>query len=321
MSFAPMKAICTLVMAVCLMNAWPSSASADVVERVVGVVNDEALFLSELRRRSIPFLDRLAAAPTDAERTAGLLQLYTELLDRMVDEVLIEQAAGRMQVRVTSADVDRAIQNVARENNLTEEQFWQAVQGQGFTESQYRADVRRQILRLKVINQRVRGRVNVTEAEVRALYDQRFRQANRQVRLRASHVFLALPPEPSAADIAAARAEATQVREGLSDANFLAATQQYGGGELGWLSEGELPADLEEALLGLSPGEFSTPVRGVTGFHIFYLHERERGGADLPAFTEVREQLQRQMMERQMVRQEQEFLRELRRDAIIDKRL
>lgn len=315
------NALCTLVVGVFLATALPKAAEADVIERVVGVVNDEALFLSELRRRSLPFLDRLMSAPSEAERTAGLLQLYGELLDRMVDEILIEQAAGRMQVRVTSADVDRAIQNVARENNLTEEQFWQAVQGQGFTESQYRADVRRQILRLKVINQRVRGRVNVTEAEVRALYDQRFRQANRQLRLQASHIHLALPPDPSAADIAAARSEAARIRASLTAENFMAAAQEYGGGELGWLNEGDLPSNLEEPLLGLSEQEISAPVRGATGFHIFFLHQRERGGSNLPAFEEVREQLQRQMMERQMVRQEQEFLRELRRDAIIDKRL
>ncbi len=298
-----------------------SSARAEVIERVVAVVNEDALFLSELRTRSLPYLSRVMSAPSEAERMAGLSQLYSELLERMIDERLIEQAARRMRVRVSSADVDRAIENVMRQNSLTEDQFWEAVRAQGFSESSYRSDVRRQILRLRVINQRVRGRVNITEDEVRSRYDERLRQANRRVRMRASHVFLSLPEDPSPADVANARREAETLRERMTIETFAATAAEYGGGELGWLSEGELPSALEDALVGLSPGELSEPVRGGTGFHIFLLHERERGGADLPAFEDVRDQLHQQMMERAMMRQEQSFLEELRSDAIIDNRL
>ena len=71
-----------------ILSAAP--ARAEVIERVVAVVNDEALFLSELRRRSAPYLGRVMSAPSEAERIAGLNQLYQELLQRMIDEVLIE---------------------------------------------------------------------------------------------------------------------------------------------------------------------------------------------------------------------------------------
>jgi peptidyl-prolyl cis-trans isomerase SurA len=293
---------------------------ADVIEQVVATVNDEAIFLSDLRQQAAPFLPRVMSAATQEERMAGLRALYQEILSKLIDQELIEQAARDMQVRVTSRDVERAVLNVIRQNGLSEEEFWEAVRGQGFTEAQYRSDVRKQLLRLKVINQRVRGRVNITEADVRRRYEQRLRQANRSVRFRTSHLFLSLPDGASATDVASVREEAEEIRQELTAENFAEMIAEYGGGELGWLSQGDLPEELEEELLTLDDQEISDPVQGERGFHIFFLHERERGGSDMPGFEDVKEQLYRQMMERAMVRQEENFLRELRRDAIITRK-
>lgn len=293
---------------------------ADVIEQVVATVNDEAIFLSDLRQQAIPFLPRVMSAATQEERMTGLRTLYQEILTKLIDQELIEQAAREMQVRVTSRDVERAVLNVIRQNGLSEEEFWEAVRGQGFTEAQYRSDVRKQLLRLKVINQRVRGRVNITETDVRRRYEQRLRQANRSVRFRTSHLFLSLPENASATDVASVREEAEEIREELTAENFADMVAEYGGGELGWLSQGDLPEVLEGELLTLEDQEISDPVQGERGFHIFFLHERERGGSDMPDFDQVKDQLYRQMMERAMVRQEENFLRELRRDAIITRK-
>lgn len=298
----------------------PAGGRADVIERVVATVNDEAIFLSDLRRRAVPFLDRLMQAP-EAQRLPALRQLYEELLSRLVDEELIEQAARRMQVRVTSRDVERAVRNVIRQNGLTEQEFWEAVRAQGYTEAQYRSDLRRQLLRFKVLNQRVRGRVNITEADVRRTYERRVRQANRSLRFRTSHIFLPVAETAGATEVAEVRAEARAIRSDLTVESFADAIATYGGGELGWLRQGDLPEELESTLLTMDSGEISQPVRGSSGFHIFLLHERERGGSGIPEFDELRDQLYQEMLGRAMERQEALFLQELRRGAIIDERL
>ncbi len=248
-----------------LLAALSVPTRADVIEQVVATVNDEAIFLSDLRQQAMPFLPRVMSAPTQEERMTGLRTLYQEILEKLIDQELIEQAARDMQVRVTSRDVERAVLNVIRQNGLSEQEFWEAVRGQGFTEAQYRADVRKQLLRLKVINQRVRGRVNITEADVRRRYEQRLRQANRSVRFRTSHLFLSLPENASATDVASVRDEAREIREELSAANFADMIAEYGGGELGWLSQGDLPGDLERELLTLEDQEISDPVQGERG--------------------------------------------------------
>ncbi|MBK8408585.1 MAG: SurA N-terminal domain-containing protein [Sandaracinaceae bacterium] len=296
-------------------------AEADVIEQVAAVVNDEAIWLSEVRRRAAPFVPQIMAADSQAERVALRERLYTEILDRLIDEELIRQAATRMSLRVSTEDVERAIANVRRQNNLGEPEFWDAVREQGFTPAQYRDDLRRQLLRLKVLNQRARGRVNITEEDVRARYDEEVRRTNRALRFRASHVFVELPAGSNASEVAATRLRAEELQARLTASNFQAAIAEVGGGELGWLRQGDLPQELEEQLMTLEEGQVSGVVRGPGGFHVFLLHEREQSEGDVPPYDEVREYIFRQMLDVAMARQEELFLTELRRGAMIERRI
>lgn len=306
-------------LALALLLLSPHGVRAEVIERVAAVVNDRAILLSELRRRAAPFLERaLSDANGERERVARVQQIYKQLLQQLIDEELVEQAARKMHVSVSETEVDQAIDNVRRQNELTEEAFWEAVRGQGFTEKQYRQDVRKQLLRLKVLNQRVRSRVNITELTVREAYEDRVREARRAQKFHAAHVFTPLPEGASATEVAQAMAQATKLRRQLTPENFDAHATQSRGGDLGWLDQGDLPEVLEETLLGLSEGEISEPVRGPSGIHIFIVRERQSGANAVPPFEQVRAQIQGELLDRAMARQEQLFIKGLRRDAVIE---
>lgn len=297
-----------------------NSASADVVERVVATVNNEAIFLSDLRKRAVPFLPQIAEASTETERMSLLKELYEDLLTFLVDEQLIRQLAGSSGIRVTDADVDSAVENLRLQNNMTEEEFQKALESQGLSQTRYRQDLKRQLIRLKVMNERVRSRVNVTEEEVRARYEQRARAQGSELRFQVSHVVVPVAEGASAIQVAAKRQEAETLRASLTPENFNARAPQLGGGDLGWLTQGDLPEDLERALLPLSAGEISSPVRGSSGFHIFFLQDRQVG-AGFPSYEEMKQELSREMMDAAMMRQEKIFLEEMRRKAVVNRML
>jgi peptidyl-prolyl cis-trans isomerase SurA len=297
-----------------------NSVSADVVERVVATVNNEAIFLSDLRKRAVPFLPQIAEASTETERMSLLKELYEDLLTFLVDEQLIRQLAGSSGIRVTDADVDSAVENLRLQNNMTEEEFQKALESQGLSQTQYRQDLKRQLIRLKVMNERVRSRVNVTEEEVRARYEQRARAQGSELRFQVSHVVVPVAEGASAIQVAAKRQEAETLRASLTPENFNARAPQLGGGDLGWLTQGDLPEELERALLPLSAGEISSPVRGSSGFHIFFLQDRQVG-AGFPSYEEMKQELSREMLDAAMTRQEKIFLEEMRRKAVINRML
>jgi peptidyl-prolyl cis-trans isomerase SurA len=297
-----------------------NSASADVVERVVATVNNEAIFLSDLRKRAVPFLPQVAEASTETERMARLKELYEELLTFLVDEQLIRQLASSGGIRATDADVDNAIENLRLQNNMTEEEFNEALASQGLSQGQYRQDLKRQLIRLKVMNERVRSRVNVTEEQVRSRYEQRARAEGSELRFHVSHVVVPVAEGASAIQVAAKRQEAETLRASLTPENFNARAPQLGGGDLGWLTQGDLPEELERALLPLNAGEIGSPVRGSSGFHIFFLQDRQVG-AGFPSYDEMRQELYREMLDAAMTRQEKIFLDEMRRKAVINRML
>jgi len=296
------------------------SVGADVIERVVATVNDDAIFLSDLRKRAVPFLPQVAEAQTETERMARLKEVYDELLNFLIDEKLIRQIARESGIRVTDADVDNAIENLRLQNNLTEEQFQDALAQQGFSEAQYRNDLKRQLLRLKVVNQRVRARVNVTEEEVRARYEEKARETGNEIRLDLSHIMIPIEEGSTATEVASIRGNADGIREELTPENFEAKAAELGGGELGWISPADLPEELGESIGRLQAGEISTPILGSSGFHIFFVRDRQVGN-DFPTFDEMKQELYREMLDSAMQRQEAVFLEEMRRKAVINRML
>jgi peptidyl-prolyl cis-trans isomerase SurA len=318
------RAIRYLLGAALLLAAARVPAAADpntgeVIERIVAIVNGEVLLLSELRTRAAPFLGRVMQAP-EMQRMTLLQQLYGELLTQLIDERLLEQEARKLSISVLSSDVDRAIENVQHQNGLKDADFWDAVSGQGFTPDQYKADVRRQLLRLKVINQKVRARINVTEEDVRRTYEDTLRQAKRSASFHVAHVFLAVESD-SVAKLAQVRAKAETLRASLTPDNFAGAMGEHGGGELGWVSQGDLPDVLSDALLALEPGQISAPVRGPAGMHIFFLRERKLGEESVGDYEKTKADLYRQMVDQAMAKQEIAYLEELRKQSLITRKL
>jgi len=296
--------------AVC--TALAQSGRAEVVERVVAVVDDEAIFLSELRLKAAPYLSRAMSLPTERQRLAAIDQVYAQVLELLIQQRLVTQAAEDEDITVTSSDVDEAIATVRRESGLSEEEFWEAVGLQGFaTREAYRRDVRSQLVQYRVLNARVRGRVNITIEDVRRVYDERVARARRALAYVAAQILVRFPADAGAAIRASI----------VSEADFETAMSEHNGRELGRLAEGDLDPALEEAVAGLEPGQVSEPIQGSRGFHILLLRAREYAESELPPFEEMQNEIYQEMLQEAMQTQQRLFLDELRREAHIEIRL
>ncbi|MEM9195292.1 MAG: SurA N-terminal domain-containing protein [Myxococcota bacterium] len=305
-------------LAVAIPPALATAQDRDIIERVVAVVDEEAIFLSDVRRKALPFLPTIAEQPAGEARNAALRELYSRTLEGLIDEELIDRQALEMDIRISRADVERAIENLIEQNNLTEDEFWAAVEGQGLTRAQYRRDLRNQLLRLRVLRTRIQGRVNITEAQVRERYDQEVRRANLNTCFRISVRVFPVPPNGSATDVAAARNLALSERERLTPLNFA----DEGGIDLGTVCEGQMQPAIDVAVGAMREDQISTPIRTENGFVLVHLKERVRGGGNaIPDYEDVRQQIFQRMQQEAIVRQEQVFLQELRRSSFIENRL
>ncbi len=291
-------------------------ARAEYLEALVATVNGEPLWLSQVRKRMQPFAEALASEERRAQK-AQWRKLFDQVTTDMVDVILVRQAAGAAKVTVTPTEIDRAIENIRGQSGLDREEFLDLVKQQGFDETAYRADVRDQILRLKLLNLKVRSRVEVDEGEVRSRYARFKAQGERALRLRVSHIFFPADEAATASEVEAARLEAANALDVVFKEGFDTALERYQGGDLGWLRQEDLPAPLENALLSLSVGGVSQPVRDHHGWHILKLTGTERANEELPSYEEKAEEIRQELLEEAMKTQEQSYLAQLRRSALV----
>jgi peptidyl-prolyl cis-trans isomerase SurA len=305
-----------------------SAQASTVIDRIAAVVNEEIVLESEVNQSAI---QTFKAEVGDADlSTAEGQRKYDahrrKMLDMLIERVLVAQKAKEMKIEVTEDEVRAAADSVRTTNNLSPEQFAEALKQQGFaTIDDYRKAMRKQLLQLKVINQEVRSRISVPDDELRAYYAQSVRQATGdQMQVHLRQIFIGLPPGATAGQQEDKRRLATKVigelRNGL---DFTEAAKKYGddaaskaGGDLGWLQRGDLPAELRETVAGMDQGDLRGPIASDRGFHILTLVEKKSG--EVRPFEEAKEELRRQLYEQNMEKAIQNWTKELRRKAHID---
>jgi peptidyl-prolyl cis-trans isomerase SurA len=319
-----------LAIAFTLACAARAGASPVTVERIVAVVNSEVILLSEAKDRAVQLGQPIDDRATGAVEKRAAEQQLRAIVDKMIDETLMLQQASELKLTVEDAEIDRAIDEVKKQNKLDDAQFTQALTSQGYSTASYRKDLRRQILRLKVVNTAVRSRISVSDEEVKAFYEQSARQAggHRQAHLR--HVLVTTPAGANEQELERRRRIAVRVvEEARGGRDFAELARTYSddvatkgdGGDLGWVKQGDgLEAAMEEVVFTMDQkGEVRGPIRTGRGFEVFQLVEKKEG--DLRPFDEVKDQLRQQLYATQMEKQTQVWVGELRKKAHIDLRL
>lgn len=308
-------------------------AAAMVVDRIVAVVNDEIILESDLNQAAL-LTFREGNENIDLESTEGQRKFEAhrrKTLDQLIEKQLIAQQGKELKISVTADEVTRAIDEVKKSNNLSDYQFTEALKQQGFSMDTYRKQLRQQLLEMRVVNQTVRSRVSVGDDEVRAQYAQSVRQATgdqQQVHLK--QILLELPKgggNAAPAAIEEKRQKALKVVEELrrgGDFGKLAA--QYGddpvsksGGDLGFLSRGDLPEEIRDVVASMDAGDVRGPMRSERGFHVLQLVEKK--DAEVRSFEEAKEPLRRQLYDQAVEKAVGSWTKELRRKAHLDIRL
>ncbi len=326
----------TLVLAVLFATAIGAVASGDSknagrkvhLERVVAVVNDSVILQSELDARLIPLRAEAEQITDLTERKRRLAKLASQVLDEMVNEELIVQSAEQAKIEVDSQEVQAALDQIKEENKLDDAGLAQALAAQGYTLQNYKADLRRQLLRLRAVNQLVAPKVQVTEEDVKARYDQMQRRSDAVSAGRLSHILVKLSAHPTEQELADAKDKAAKaitrvkggevfakVAEEMSDDASTAKT----GGELGWFERGSIQADWEPIVFAMDKGDVRGPVTGSQGLEVFYVSEIKKSA--LKPFAEMKEQLTRELRRRELDKATQTWLEELRKRAYIDIKL
>lgn len=327
------------LLAVTLSNAAPAAPAATpppaaaaqprrVLDRVAAIVNGDVVTLQELEQRAAALgLAAAEALPAGPERDRARGEALRRAFDQVVSDKLFAEKAKELEIEVTEKQVDDAIEGVKKQNGFTDAQLESALASEGYSMADYRARIRRELQNFSLLQYKVAGKIKTSEEDLRNYYQSHPQEFEGEDEVRVRHIFIPFAEGGGAQAEAQARAEGQRVLQRLKtgeDFGAVAKAVSRGpsaddGGELGWLKRGTIHRTLEDAAFALKTGEISGLVEAGPGIHILKVEERRRGGGK--SFEQAREEIRQRLGEEQAENYRQQYVAELRRDALIDVKL
>jgi peptidyl-prolyl cis-trans isomerase SurA len=304
----------------------------EVLDRIVAIVGDSPIFLSELRHRAKPHFFRvdLASGNDPVKKASERAEVLRQLLDRMIDEHLEEREADKAHLSVTPDEVDNGIKQIAAQTKLSPSAIMDEAKRQGMTEQDYRDEIRRQVLEGKLIQLRVRMRVQVTDADAKKAYDtfiKAYKGPDAPIELR----IIVLKVGTGADAKKAAETLATQIaQKAKSGTDFCALVTQHTQddatkstcGSRGPTPPSALFPELAKVGGALEPGKTAAPLffRDPSGGQAYLVIQRGPA-VTVPTFESVKDQMKEKAFLETTERERKLWLDELHKGVYVDVRL
>jgi peptidyl-prolyl cis-trans isomerase SurA len=259
--------------------ASASRAPVVALDRVIAVVNDEAVTQWDLREQKRIVLQQMKASNLTPPAQDVLDK---QVLERLITERALLQHAKDNGIRIDDTVVERTIQRVAEENKLSTDEFRKVLDRENIPYAVYRDDIRRQLMLQRVREREVDSKLSVSDAEVDNYLKTITAQAGGEAEFLLSHVYVSMPEQASAEQIESRRRRAedalAEVKKGRPfaevAASFSDAPDALQGGSLGWRTPARLPTVFADYVRNMKPGDVSPVLRSPGGFHVVKLEER-----------------------------------------------
>ena len=270
-----------------------TSLFAKELDRVYAIVNDDVITKSEYDQEFLNTTLELKARGREMPAAAALRR---QILDRMIGERLQLQIADRVGIQVSPAQVNDAVQTIAKRNQLELEQLKEALSKDGISFNSFSKRIEDQIAIQELIERQINARVNISDQEVEEFLNSESSGTGLNAEFNISHIVVPIA-EGEAGGFDEAQSQIEKARQAIENGlafnqaanEFSAYEDAIEGGALGWRKSGELPNIYYQALRLMSQGEVSDILQSEGAFHIIKLNEtRNAGSAADQKFTQLR---------------------------------
>ena len=255
--------------------AQPGGSTPEM--RIAAVVNDDVISVFDLlsRVRMVLISSNLADTEETRQKLAG------QVLKQLIDEKLQLQEAKKQNVTATEDEINRALGQIEKQNNMKPGQLDQYLQARGIDRDVLVSQLTAAIVWAKLVKRLASQTTEISDEEIDEALKQAKEHAN-EPQSRVAEIFLAVD-NPSQEDEVKRRAEqlSQQMRQG---ARFSAIAQQFSqsataavGGDMGWVRPEQLAPELGKVAGQLKIGELSEPIRSGGGFYLLVVLDRRTG--------------------------------------------
>jgi len=299
--------------------SMPSYAQGGGASSIAVVVNEDAITMSDVEDR-VTLIVRSSGMPDNEEMRS---KIRPQVVDVLIEEQLKLQEAERLEIEVAQEQIDQGFAQLAQQNNASPDQFREMLSRSGININTMYRQIKSQMAWGEVIQKTIRPRIVVTDADVEDALS-RLRDNLGKSEYHVAEIYLPIDEASDASEVRSLAAKLSQDMQ-TGQVPFPRVAQQFSksagaaqGGDLGWIQEGQLDQDLENVIMQMDVNQISPPVKGVGGYHIFFLRDKREIIEDtMPSVEGMTSTIGTQRMERQQRR----HLQDLKAQAFIDTRV
>ena len=306
-------------------GSWAMGAvRADViVDRIVAVVNNEVITYLELQREIKPYEEKIKSMGYDEEKELQtLFKVREDIIQRLIDEKLADQAIEKNNISVSAAEIDANIERLKGTRMWSDEDLRKALEAEGMTMQDLRHSMRGQALRSQLVGKEVSSKIVVTTEEVQAYYDRHAEEYQGEVLYHLRNIIVMVPSEEEGGR-PAARNKIEKIMQKLNDGEsfeslahaFSESSLSKKGGDLGKIRYDDFSPQIKTALEGLVPGDHTGILDTDRGYQIFFVEDVSMEGGQ--RFEEVSPEIEEELYNAAVDKKYGEWLEELKRQAHI----
>ena len=298
--------------------------SAEVVDRIVAIVNDDIITLFELNLSFKPYEEKILKLGYSTEKEHKMLfKVREDMLNRLIYQKLQDQEIERLKIKIEEPEIDQTIERIKEENFYTNEDLRLTLLNEGLTMEEYRGKIKEQILRTKLINLDVRSKVVITKEDVASYYNNHPDKYGVKKKYHLYNIIIKPPlfADEREKDRIKTRMDEilTELKAGESFENMVEtyskSSPDTGGGDLGLFRLDDLSPQLQNTVKEMKAGEFTPVLDTDQGFQIFFIKEIvETSGKPL---EEVSSEIEKILFNEIVEKKFQSWLEELRNQSVI----
>ncbi len=294
-----------------------------LLDRVVAVVNQEVITWSELYRAMETDATPAIKALPEEERKRIFKESEAMILENLISFRLQVQEAAGSRLRVSEEEVKDTIEGIKKKYAMTDAQFQNSLVAEGYTIEEYKRRLAEQLMQSKIVNQQVRSKVFVTEADVDAFMKENTAVAGSTETYRIRQIFFKKPKDEAEKSRVEEKAQTVYAKARQGE-DFAGLARQYSedttsatGGDLGFIEKTSLAKEFSAALASMKQGDVSKPFWSDRGLHILKLEET----AAPKSAAEIREVAKAALQNKRYSEKFNAWVKSLREKAFIDIRL
>ena len=272
---------------------FQNASYAETLDTIVAIVDDDVIMASELERK----IDQVTSEATQrGSRLPPRADLEKQILERLIMMNVQLQTADRIGIKVDDSMLNRAVSNIAAENNISLEKFRETIENEGYDFDQFREDIRDEITLTRLRQRQVDNRVFVSDREVKNYLATQSQQGNDIEEFRLQHILISVPDDADAKQKKEIKTKAKEILEKLQSGDDFAtiasevsdAGNAVEGGDMGWMEASKVPSLFSSALRELKKGELSELMKNDSGYHVIKITDKRSSDIQMINQTHAR---------------------------------